>query len=197
MKSWVFFLNTILYYSKRLEFFGAFVLTLFLKNMHKKIYSLLFIVLTFASCTNQEAVKFNDDFIDEQSVLQKTLNPIDEKIAQFTIQQNFDSIAVQAELAEKAITKTIKKFENAPTPNINGAADYKKAFAYYYGNIKDEYSYYKYYAQETKPKLKQEYFDKLKAKVNRRMEWDIYIHNAQNAYAKANGFRVQNSLFQR
>jgi hypothetical protein len=165
--------------------------------MYKKIYLLLFVVLSFTSCTDEEAVKFNDDFIEEQNALQKILDPIDDKIAKFTMLQNFDSTAAQAELAEKAITKTIKKFENAPTPNINGAADYKKAFAYYYGNIKDEYSYYKYYAQETKPKLKEEYFDKLKAKISRRMEWDTYIHNAQNAYAEANGFRVQNSLFQR
>ncbi len=165
--------------------------------MYNKIYTVLFILIIFSSCSGEEAVKFNDDFIDEQNALQKILNPIDEKIAKFTMLQNFDSTAAQAEVAEKAITKTIKKFENAHTPDINGAADYKKAFVYYYGNIKDEYSYYKYYAQEKNPKLKVEYFDKLKAKVNRRMEWDTYIHNAQNAYAKANGFRVQNSLYQR
>ena len=77
--------------------------------MYKKIYVLLIVVLSFASCTDEEAVKFNDDFIEEQNALQKILIPIDEKIAKFTIFQNFDSTAAQAELAEKAITKTIKK----------------------------------------------------------------------------------------
>jgi hypothetical protein len=162
--------------------------------MNTKFFLVVFSIVLFASCSNDVAVKFNDNFIEEQKNLLPRLDSIDKIIVEFDANKEMDSVEKIATFAEDEITKVIKKIENAYTPKLPAAEDYKKAFSYYFGNIRNTYSYFKYYSVEKNPKLKAEYFEKLNATIARRGEWDNYLKDAQMNYAKQNGFKIETNF---
>jgi hypothetical protein len=160
-------------------------------TMIKNIFAALAVVAVLASCKSQSAFKYNQDFVG----MEKSLTPAAEKaqldMQRYMMAKQFDSIAVVATQMENKVEEKIAEIKKTPAPDANGGEKFKASVIGYFGYMKNLYTTYKDLGNAKTDEARQAEALKLQEIA---MQGEAVIRTikvAQQEYAKANNFRIE------
>jgi hypothetical protein len=159
--------------------------------MIKNIFAALAVVAVLASCKSQSAFKYNQEFVEKE----KSLTPAAEKaqidMERFVVAKQFDSIAIVGAQMESKVEEKIAEIKKMPAPDANGGEKFKASVIGYFGYMKSLYTTYKDLGNAKTDEARQAEAIKLQEIAMQGESVLRTIKAAQQEYAKANNFRVE------
>jgi hypothetical protein len=163
--------------------------------MLRNIVFIFCVSIFLTSCSGEDGVTFNDGLIASVESVTPILEDADEKFSTYAENNQVDSTVKLVVSIEKFIDSITTKLKKEPLPtSLISADEFKKAMINYLEKTKSIYSYYKYIVEEKDPKRKAEYTESLMKLEDSKKQWLTYVENAQNDFARRNGFKVQPSF---
>ncbi|MEI9947241.1 MAG: hypothetical protein WDN26_23870 [Chitinophagaceae bacterium] len=157
----------------------------------KLALSFLFLVVALTGCKSKSAMNFSNKIVGFEQDLGPAMIRTDEEVSKYYQEQNFDSAAAVSERMENLVGSKIEAIEKLETPAIDGAEDFKKSSLKYFSYIKSIYTTYRRYAEETDERAKEEARLKLLKTVGSKDEAIDDMQRAQQKFAKAAGFKIE------
>jgi hypothetical protein len=157
--------------------------------MLKKLSFAFVILIALASCKSKSAFNYSQNFVQKERSLNMDLT--ESKVKGFFSSEQYDSIGAIGERMEKMVDTKIKEIEDEPAPDVKEGANFKKAGIEYFQFIKSLYASYKEYGY-AKPEEREEKFARISALTDKEAVVIGDIQRAQQKYADANGFKIEN-----
>ncbi len=157
--------------------------------MLKQLTFALIITVSLASCKSKSAFNYSQNFVQKERSLNMDLT--ESKVRGFFSNEQYDSIGAIGERMEKLVDSRIKEIEDEPAPDVKEGANFKKAGIEYFQFIKSLYTSYKEYGY-ARPEEREEKFARISALTDKESAVIADIQRAQQKYADANGFKIEN-----
>jgi hypothetical protein len=147
-------------------------------------------LVALAGCRSKDAFQFSEDIVGIERKLGESLMEAQPKILRYMQESIFDSLSLVGGQMVAETDKSIESIKALKAPSVKEADAFKAASLRYFGHIRDIYDSYRKYADQPNDSLRSEELERMVA-----LEEDIDTHvkdmqDAQQKFAKANGFRV-------
>ncbi len=160
--------------------------------MLRKLSIVLILVATLASCKSKKAFNYSQDFVKKERSLNADIELTESKVERFVAVQQFDSIGAAGERMEKIVDAKLKEIEAEPAPDVKEGENFKKAGIEYFKFIKNMYTAYKEFGYAKTPEEREAKLTEIQAMVDKKTTAIADIQRAQQKYADANNFKVEN-----
>jgi hypothetical protein len=159
--------------------------------MVKKMTALVLIVIGFASCKSNNAFKYSQDFVASEKKLMPMIESTETKAGEYIALQQYDSMAMVSEKMENAVNDVIKEAKTKPAADAKDGEKFKVDVIKYFEFLKNVYASYKDYGNAATDKARQEEAIKMQTLVSKKEAVVKTIQTAQEEFAKANGFKIE------
>jgi hypothetical protein len=160
--------------------------------MLKQLTFALIITASLVSCKSKSAFNYSQSFVQKERSLNNDIETTEAKVEKYVTLEQFDSIGAAGERMEKLVDTKIKEIEDEAAPDVKEGANFKKAGLEYFQFIKSLYTGYREYGYAKTPEERDEKLMKIKELVDKKKIAIADIQRAQQKYADANGFTVEN-----
>lgn len=160
--------------------------------MTKQLLVALLVILGLFSCKARTALNYSENFVKKERGLAPDIAKTESAVAKFVVAKQFDSIAAAGERMEKLIDVELQSITDTPPPDVEGVADFKSACIKYFAYLKSVYTGYKNLGNATSDEARQAELDKIVELSSRNQLVSNEIRAAQQKFASANNFRVEN-----
>lgn len=148
-------------------------------------------VFSICSCQSKAAFKFSEDIVQKEKSLTADITQTEEEVGRFAEEAKFDSVAIVSERMEEKVAAKIEEIKAMKTPVAKEAENFKTATLHYFSFIKSVYTHYKNVGLAKADEARQEAATKLTDIEARRDVAINLMQQAQQKFAKANGFRIE------
>lgn len=159
--------------------------------MVKKMIALVLIVIGFVSCKSNNAFKYSQDFVGSEKKLMPMIETTETKAGEYIALQQYDSMAMVSEKMENAINDVIKDAKTKPAADAKDGEKFKVDVIKYFEFLKSVYASYKDYGNAATDNARQQEAIKMQALVSKKSAVVKTIQTAQEEFAKANGFKIE------
>jgi hypothetical protein len=161
--------------------------------MKFKLFVVFLLSAGIISCKSKSAFKYSEKLVEIERSMSPEIASTEEKFGQFITDEKYDSgYAISQRMEELADTK-LKEVERLEPPDVKEAAAFKKTALRYFGYIKGLYTHYKSYAKNAAGEGREKELASLQKFLNDRNDILSEMKDAQIRFAKANGFRLDES----
>lgn len=161
--------------------------------MLNKIIVTAFVIVSIASCKGKDAFNYSQDFVKKEKSLIPAITETEQNVKRYMDKEQYDSIAIAGEKMEELVNAKIKEVRDNPAPSVKEGENFKEACVRYFEFIKSMYSGYKNYGKATTKEQRNAEMEKLLEITNKKKDAITAIQQAQQKYADANGFRLENN----
>jgi hypothetical protein len=159
--------------------------------MVKKMISLLFIVVSIVSCKSNNAFKYSQDFVASEKKLMPMIETTERKVEEYIALKQYDSMAIVSEKLENAIGETIKDAKARPASDAKDGEKFKVDVIKYFEFLKSVYASYKDFGNAPTADARKAEVVKMQQLLSKKTDVVKIIQTAQQDFAKANGFRIE------
>jgi|GEM_PF-1834877 len=157
-----------------------------------RILIIIFPVLLFlTSCNTRSALKYSEDVVAIQRQLIDSVNMAQPRVVHYMKEGLLDSLALISQHMETVAGGKLEQLEKLQLPNVKGGEDFQRASLLYFAHVRSIYVSYKTYGRAQDDSSREQ--ERLKM-IRLETELDTVVEEmqkAQQALAKANGFRLQ------
>ena len=155
--------------------------------------SILFILLipAFFGCKSKTAHTYSQWIVGKETSLLPDINKTENNVERFATAGNFDSIAIVSERMERLVDKRLQEIEDKPAPDLKEAENFKKASLRYFAFLESIYTRYKIFALKKTDEERDIERKTMIALMEEKPRVVLDMQEAQQKFAKANGFRIQ------
>ncbi len=158
----------------------------------KKYIFVVIICSILIGCNSKAAFDYSQNFVAKETILVPKINTVEEKIAVFVENKQFDSIAISAKTIEDEVEQIIADVKKQPAPDAKEAEKFKAAIINYFSYIKSIYTIYIQYGTATDDEARNDAVVKLQDVVAKKDAALNNIKTVQKSFAAANGFKIAN-----
>jgi hypothetical protein len=160
--------------------------------MIRKLLTGSLLLLSLVACKSRSGFKFSQDIVAKEKALEPALQKTESDVKNFFAESKYDSIVAVSEKMENMVQQKIDEIKNASLPDAKGVDNFRSAALKYFSFIKSIYTAYKEYGLAATDEERQAAAERSQKIADERMEALKDIQEAQQKYAKDNGFRVEN-----
>ena len=154
------------------------------------IFTVLLTVMAGCKSKSNAALKYNQDIVDEQQSFQDQGQVAEDNISRYYDAGHYDSIGVAGAEMEIILQKVIDNVKALPLPDAKGIDEFKKAAIEYFEFHKSYYTYCIEYGHAENDDKRNEAMGRIEQFRGQRQDAENKIHQAQQKFADANGFKM-------
>lgn len=160
--------------------------------MMKKFPLVALLFISLAACKSKNAaLKYNQDIVAKDRLLQVDEQTTEDKVTDFYNQGKYDSIGIAGARMESLVQKTIDDVNAMPAPKAKGFEEFKAAVLKYFTFFKSIYTVYKEYGLATTDEKREELINEKEKLQAQRDDVVKELQQAQKIFSDANGFKMQ------
>ncbi len=160
-----------------------------------KIYKLLpalVIVLLLTACgSKKKAFQFSEDVVKMEKELTPEIEKTETQVEQAIQSGDNKAVIESSSRMEGLIDAKIKEIKDRSVDGISRGEEFKKACLHYFEYMKNIYTSYRKYGEAGTEEEKQKVAEDMMKIVNGKNQEIINLQTEQQAFAKANGFRIK------
>ena len=150
-----------------------------------------FLFISLVACKSKAAFDYSEEFVRKEQSLGPDIQKAEADVSAFNIKEQYDSIAVIGARMEKLFDIKLKEIEKEPAPDVKEGENFKKAGILYFKYLKSIYTNYKDYGNAKIPEERQQAVQRIKDNLAFKDNAIADITEAQQKFAKANGFKIK------
>jgi hypothetical protein len=148
-------------------------------------------VLLLAGCKSKTAFHYSETIVKIERSLGPEIAEAREKITNFLDAEKYDSVAMVSERMEKLIDTKLAEVQKLETPKVKEGESFKRAAIRYFAFMRDTYTAYRKFAEQTTEAGREEERQKLVDIMTETQDAVREMQDAQRKYAEANNFRIE------
>ena len=159
--------------------------------MRKLFAAFLAISFLVSSCKTKQAFNFSEDIVKKEKALEPMIMQTDSAIEKYAGQLEYDSMVAVSQRMESRVQQAIDEIQEMPADGLDEGQNFKDASLKYFGYIKSIYTSYRKVSGASSDEERQGEYEGLMALVQKKEKVLQEMRDAQEKFAKANGFRLE------
>jgi hypothetical protein len=142
-------------------------------------------------CKSKIAADYSETITKKENSLAPQIEETRKKLVKYFALSDYDSVSSISGQMEARVDSLLLQIKNKPAPKVPEAENFKQASIRYLTYLKNMYEIYKNYGSQTSAQGRMIVQDEMVTINSQEEVMSDYLKNAQQNFAKANGFKVK------
>jgi hypothetical protein len=149
------------------------------------------LIIFMLGCKSKVAFNYSQTIVKIEKSLEPDVVNASEKITGYLEDGDFDSVALVSAGMEKLVESKLKEVQQLEAPPVEEGENFKRASIRYFSYMRDTYTAYRKFGEQTTEEAREEERKKLLRFVNDARNAVEQMQAAQRKFAAANNFRIE------